>query len=806
MKVSIEWLNEYTPVAIDAKTLCDGLTLSGSKVESCEVLGAEITRVVTGRILSIDKHPDADKLLICQVDTGDRNIQIVTGAANVQAGCIIPVALDGATLPGGIKIKGGKLRGQFSDGMLCSVAELGCTTSDFPGAAADGIFLLPAETPIGVDVVKHLNLDDTVIDFEITSNRVDCFAVEGLARETAITFGQPFALVVPKVEAVCPENASGLASIGIEAPDLCYRYCGRVVKNVKVGPSPAWLRRRLRSAGMRPINNIVDITNYVMLELGQPMHAFDLDQLAGRQIRVRRAADGEIMRSLDSVDRQLDSSMLVIADRDRAVALAGVMGAENSEITAGTTTILFESATFNPQSVRQAAKKVGLRTESSSRFEKGLDVYNTSRAIDRACQLVEMLAAGDVCQGTIDVWPVKPEPVVLSYSPASINAFLGTAIDAGWMANTLENLGIRVRENGENYIAAIPTFRPDLECEADLAEEIARIYGYNRIEPSLLSGKQTTLGGRSPAQKTLEKIKDLMIGQGFFEACTYSFESPKQMDKLAVPAGHPLRAAVQIQNPLGEDYSCMRTSMLPSLLEVAATNWNRSVEAAKVFEIAYVYRPKSLPLTELPDEIRHLSAFSYSPATAAAKGSTFFQLKGAAEELFLHLGLRDIRYQALKDCPWLHPGQSAEIWLGSQLIGSIGVIHPDVAENFGASPLTALLDLELAPILTVSTEKRQYKPLPRFPAVTRDLALLVNAETPSAELADVIRSAAGASLEKIELFDVYQGPQVPAGMKSIAYSLSFRSAERTLSDDDIQPLMQKILIHLKEKCKAALRE
>lgn len=802
MKVSIEWLNDYTPVTIPAKTLCDGLTLSGSKVESCDVLGTDIQKVVTGRIISIEKHPDADKLVVCQLDTGNQKLQIVTGATNVHAGDIVPVALDGATLPGGVIIRRGLLRGQQSDGMLCSVAELGCTVADFPEAAADGIFVLPAETPVGQDVVEYLHLNDTVIDFEITSNRVDCFAVEGLARETAVTFDQPFCQVRPQVKAVCPEQSTELSSVTIEAPDLCYRYCGRVVKNVKVAPSPAWLRRRLRSAGMRPINNIVDITNYVMLEMGQPMHAFDLDQVAGRQIIVRRARDGEKMRTLDSVDRQLENSMLVIADCDRAVALAGVMGAENSEITAQTTTILFESATFNPQSVRQAAKKVGLRSESSSRFEKGLDVYNTSRALDRACELIELLGAGDVCQGKIDAWPVHPEPLVLTYSPASINAFLGTDISEEWMAEKLSKLGITVSLQGDCYQAVIPSYRPDLTSEADLSEEIARIYGYNNIQPSLLSGKQTTLGGRSPDQKMLEKIKDLMIGQGFYEACTYSFESPRQMDKLLVPADHQLRAGVQIQNPLGEDYSVMRTSMLPSLLEVAATNWNRSVETARIFEIAFVYQPKALPLTELPDEPRHLTAFSYNNVADNA----FFQMKGVTQELFTHLGLKDVQFNALTDCPWLHPGQSATMSMGGRVFGSLGVIHPDAAANFGASPATVVMDIELSAVLSAATEKRQYKQLPRFPAVTRDLALLVDARVPAADLNAAITAASGSYLEQIKVFDVYQGPQVPAGMKSIAYNLVFRSAERTLNDDDIQPVMQKILQQLKDSCQANLRE
>lgn len=806
MKVSIEWLKDFTPIELDNKTLCDGMTMSGSKVENCSVLGEDIQKVRTGRIISIERHPDADKLVVCRIDAGEGVLQIVTGATNVQEGDIVPVALDGACLPGGQVIRTGQLRGQRSEGMLCSVAELGYTAADFPEAAADGIFILPENTPVGQDITDVLKINDTVIDFEITSNRVDCFAVEGLAREAAVTFGLPFSAREPAVRAACPDQSADLARISIEAPDLCYRYCGRVVKNITVRPSPDWLRRRLRCAGMRPINNVVDITNYVMLELGQPMHAFDLDLLAGHEIIVRRARPEETMRTLDRVDRQLDDTMLVIADARRAVALAGVMGAENSEINPDTRTILLESATFNAQEVRQAARKAGLRTEASARFEKGLDVYNAARAIDRACELIEMLGVGEVCQGTIDVWPVKPEPRCLNFSPAGINRFLGTDISAEWMAGCLTRLGLNVSNEGSSYQAVIPTYRPDLVDEVDLAEEIARFYGYNTIEPSLLSGKQTTLGGRSAIQKTVEKIKDMLISQGFYEACTYSFESPKQLDKMQLPAGHPLRQNILIQNPLGEDYSCMRTSMLPSLLEVASTNYNRSVEAARIFEIAYVYQPESLPLTSLPQEILHLTAFIYENTAGKGSDETFFRMKGTVEELFTHLGIAGVAYQADKTCPWLHPGRSAAILMQGQAIGQIGVIHPNVAENFGASPQTVVLDLVLKPVLEAATEKRQYVPLPRFPAVTRDLALLVADSVPVAELAAAISSAGGPNLEQIRLFDVYQGQQVPVGKKSVAYNLVFRSAERTLNDDDVQPAMQQILDALKARCQAVRRE
>lgn len=806
MKVSIEWLKQYTPVDLPVKTLTEGLTMSGSKVEGVEELFSDITRVVTGRITKIERHPGADKLQVCQVDIGSESLQIITAATNVFEGAVIPVALDGSTLAKGLKIKSGKLRGELSQGMMCSIEELGLTGADFPSGAVHGIFILPDTTPLGQDILDALNIRDTVIEFEITSNRVDCFAVEGLARETAVTFDLPFTEVRPVVEAKSPRQSQDLASVDITAPDLCYRYVGRVVENVRVETSPDWLRRRLRCAGIRPINNIVDITNYVMLELGQPMHAFDLDQVAGRSIIVRRAAPGEVLRTLDSVDRTLDDQMLVIADRDRAVALAGVMGAENSEITAGTTTILLESATFNAQAVRRAAKLVGLRTDASSRFEKGLDVYNASRAIDRACELIEQLGCGDVLQGRIDAWPVHPEAVTLLCRPSVVNTFLGTALAAQDMSSILTRLGCIVTEVSGDLSVQVPSFRPDLESEADLAEEIARIYGYNKIEPTLLSGKQTTLGGRTPSQKALEKIKDLMIGQGFFEACTYSFESPRELDKLLLPENHPLRQVVTIQNPLGEDYSIMRPSMVPSLLEMASTNWNRSVDEGRLFELAYTYQPRQVPMTELPDEKLHLAAVLFDETQKGKGAANFLAMKGVIEEVFLHLGLNDVTFQRAEETPWLHPGQSAQIRIGQDIAGTIGVVHPDVAERFAAPSGTVLLDLLADVVLSRRSDKREYQPLPKFPAVTRDLALLVDNDILVADLQDAIRSSGGKNLESVRLFDVYSGKQVPEGKKSIAFSLVFRSAEKTLSDDEITPAIKKILKKLEADFAAQLRE
>lgn len=802
MKVSMEWLQDFVPIELPVKTFCDGMTLSGSKVESYDVQGQEISRVVTGRIVSIEKHPDADKLVVCQVDIGSETIQIVTAAPNVQAGALVPVALNGSSLVNGVKIKSGKLRGVLSDGMMCSIQELGYTTAEFPDAAADGIYLLPADTAPGQDIGDVLGIRDTVVDFEITSNRMDCFAVEGLGREAAVTFNLPFTARAPVVRATDPTPAEKLAAVRIEAPDLCYRYCGRVVREVVIKASPAWLKRRLRAAGVRPINNLVDITNYVMLELGQPMHAFDLDQLAGQQIIVRRAGEQEIIRTLDSVDRPLDSQMLVIADASRVVALAGVMGAENSEITTQTRTVLLEAATFNAFAVRRAAKKVGLRTEASSRFEKGLDVYNAERAMNRACELIEQLGCGRICQGLIDVWPYRPEPRKLTVKPAAINRFLGTAIVPAEMKDILERLGCQVTDRvagvAETWSVLVPSWRPDLEGEADLSEEVARIYGYNKIEPSLLSGKATTLGGRTPAQRTVEQIKDILAAWGYFEACTYSFESPRQLDRLLLPAGHELRRAIVITNPLGEDYSVMRTSMVPAMLSMAALNSSRSVQAGSLYEIAFTYQPKALPLTELPDEIRHLSVIRFDEITRQDKGDNFFAVKGLVEELMIHLGLSALRFVRAEGKPWLHPGRSADIYLGQKWIGSIGVVHPDVADRFEAPASSVLLDIALDTLLPEVKTTRVYQALPKFPAVTRDLALICDQPVLVADLIQLIQDKGGRYLESVGLFDVYEGHQVQTGKKSVAFNLVFRSAEKTLSDDDIQPAINQILQVLKD--------
>ena len=808
MKLSMEWLSDFTPLDMDVKALADCMTMTGSKVESIEELGAEITNVVSARILSVERHPDADKLVVCQVDTGHGLRTIVTGAANVFAGAIVPVALDGATLPGGVSISSGDLRGVRSEGMMVSVQEFGFAPADFPGfdVPEHGIFILPSDTAVGVDARTVLGLRDTQIDFEITSNRVDCFCVEGLAREAAASFDLPFQAREPRVQAVSPVEAAGYAQVRVEAPDLCARYAARIATDITVAPSPLWMQRRLRAAGMRPINNLVDITNYVMLELGQPMHAFDLRDLSGSQIIVRRARAGEPMKTLDGAERTLTDDMLVIADANRPVAIAGIMGAENSEIKPETRTILLESATFQPTSVRRTAQRLGLRTEASSRFEKGLDPCQVVRALYRACELIELLGCGRICPGVIDVFPVPPEPVAIPFEPDRINSLLGTAIAASEMEAILMRLDIRLERHAGVIEALIPSFRPDLECMADLAEEVARFHGYNTITPTLLSGKETTLGALTPDQSMRRVMQDTLEAYGFYEAMTYSFESPRQLDRLQLPAEHPLRSQVIIRNPLGEDFACMRTSMMPSLLESAAINYSRSNRLVQLYECAFTYHPKRLPLTELPEETEHLAAVAFDLDNDQKDARLFFEMKAAALAVCQRIGIAEPEFQRLTNDPTLHPGRSAMIIANGVIVGRLGALHPAVAEAYAVPESTVFLDLLVRPLLDQASLARTYRQLPRFPAVTRDLAFLVDAAVPVGDLLAELRRLGGDCLESVAIFDIYQGPQVQSGKKSVAFSLVFRKPDGTLKDDDIAPIIRDIVASARASFDAQLRE
>lgn len=808
MKAPLEWLKDFTEINAATHDFCEMMTLSGSKVEGIITSGEDIQSVYTGRIISFVPHQDSDHLVICQVDMGSPELggilQIVCGAPNVVAGMVCPVAIAGAKLPGGFAIKKGKLRGVESSGMCCSIQELGFAASDYAGAVENGLWHMPEDTPVGLDIKKYLGLGYTTIDFEITSNRPDCFSIEGLGREAAITLGNPFTPLVPSVREDSLRSSTDMARIEITAPELCYRYCSRTIENVRIMPSPDWMQRRLRDAGIRPINNIVDITNYVCLELGQPMHAFDLAYLSGRHIIVRTAADQELIRTLDGVDRVLNSSMLVIADEAKVCAIAGVMGGEHSEVKEDTQEILFESATFDAFSVRQTAVKNGLRTEASSRYEKGLDPENALRALNRACELVELLDCGTVCKGVIDVFPTPKTPVKILFSSDKINRFLGTKIEEAFMVDILEKLGCSFHDADGQKICTAPSFRPDLACDADIAEEVARFYGYNRIEPTLLSGKETTLGGRTSAQLTVEHVKDVLVAQGFFEAITYSFENPQEMDKLLLPAGDPSRRQIVISNPLGEDYSVMRTLMVPSMLRIAALNSSRSVKSASIFEIAYVYLPDE-DHTKLPEEKRTLSAFTYDQESSLTKTDAFFRMKGVVTELCSNLGIKSCSFEPVSDISYLHPGRTAAVFINGKACGHIGYVHPAAADNFDAPEMTVLLHLEMSVVIEAATLKRVFAPLPKFPGITRDIAVILNADIPVGSIERILKKNGGKFIESFSLFDVYTGAQIGESKKSVAYSLVFRSPDRTLTDADIQAAYNDILSALEKELGAQLR-
>ena len=809
MRTSLKWIKDLVPGIEDLtpQEYLDAMTLSGSKGEYYVELDKNLENIVIGQILKIEKHPDADKLVICQVNVGQEEpVQIVTGAPNVFEGAVVPVVLAGGKVAGGhdgstppeegIKIKKGKLRGVPSNGMMCSIEELGSSRDMYPDAPENGIYIFKNRDDIkpGDDAIKALGLDDAVIEYEITSNRVDCFSILGIAREAAVTFGKPFC--PPVVEPTGnDEDVNDFISVEVNDTELCPRYTARVVKNIKVGPSPEWMQRRLAAQGIRPINNIVDITNYVMEEYGQPMHAYDLSTIAGQKIIVRRAEDNEKFVTLDGQERTLDSSMLMICDAEKPVGIAGIMGGENSMIVEGSQAVLFESANFDGPNVRITAKKVGLRTDASSKFEKGLDPNLALEAVNRAVQLVEFLEAGEVVPGVVDEYPNKREPWQLSYNPAWINKFLGTSISEEEMQKIFEKIELKV--DPVNHIVTIPTFRPDLE--ADLAEEIARFYGYNKIEATLASGTPT-VGKRTYAQSITALVKDTVIANGLCEAMTYSFESPKVFDKLLIPADSDLRKAIVISNPLGEDFSIMRTVSFNGILTSLATNYNRRNESAGLFEVAKVYIPKALPLTELPHEIPTLTMGMYG-------NMDFYDLKGIVEHLMHVLGMSKVaEYVTEKALPWMHPGRTASVIVNGESIGYLGEVHPAVLKNYGIGTRAYLAVLDMEKVIANANRDVVYQALPKFPALTRDIAMLVKEDVTVKEIADIIKKNGGAYLEEAKLFDVYQGAQIEAGYKSVAYSITFRSAEKTLADADIADAMDKILKGLAEELGAQLRD
>lgn len=794
MNLSMKWLNDYIDVSdIDIKKFCYDLTMTGSKVERYETEGAEISNVVVGKLLSVVPHENSDHLVVCMVDVGgDEPLQIVTGAPNVKEGDYVPVALDGSTLPGGIKIKKGKLRGVESNGMLCSLGELGLTTHDFPYAIEDGIFLLgdDCDLTLGKDIKEAIGFNDTSVEFEITSNRPDCMSVRGLVREAHATFNRDANLKEPEYKGVDGDIKEYL-DVEVKNTALCSRYIAGIVKNVKIGPSPRWMRERLRASGVRPINNFVDITNYVMLEYGHPMHAFDLRYVDGSKIVVRNAQNGEKITTLDGIERELTSDMLVIADENKPVAVAGVMGGEYSGIMEDTTTVVFESACFDGPTVRRDAKKLSMRTDASARFEKGLDSRNCYPAIMRAFELVEELGCGEVLNTIIDKDYGENKEKSAPFDSEWINSFLGTDIPEEDMIKYLKSLDFEVRDGK----AIAPFDRIDIECKADVAEEIARIYGYNNIPSTIITGVANAK--RTPIQKFKAGIKSAMIAQGFYEIATYSFVSPKGFDKINLHKESKLRDPVVISNPLGEDTSVMRTTALPSLCEVLARNYNYRNMSASVFEIATEYTKSG---DVLPNELSRLCFGMYD----AENGVDFFELKGVVEEVLERIGIED--YEVLRaseskcfdEVSAFHPGRSAVIVKDGEELAIFGELHPEVLENYGMNVRCYCAKLNVNEALDKSNSEKVYKPLPKFPATTRDISFVCDESIPVAKLEKAIKSAVGKTLEKVTLFDVYQGEQIEKGKKSVSYSISMRSHSETLTDEQADGAMKRVLKALSE--------
>ena len=795
MKLNRKWLNEdFLDLSqVSDKEFVETLTVFGQKVETYERMDAEIKNVVVGKVLSMVRHPNSDHMWICQVDVGQAEpVQIVTGAQNVHEGDLVPTALHNSRLPGGVHITKGKLRGEVSNGMLCSFAELGLTQNDVPDAYADGIWILNGEDCLpGQDINTVMGTDDTVVDFEITNNRPDCYSIIGLAREAAAAFDKPMRHHEPVVHGSDAGSIFDHLDVEVPAENLCNRYSSRMVANVKIGPSPKWLRQRLRANGVRPINNIVDITNYVMLEYGQPMHAFDYRYVKSGKIVVREAQAGETLTTLDGNIRQLKPGMLVIADDTRPIGLAGIMGGENSEIVDDTTMVVFESANFNGTSIRQTALALGMRTEASGKFEKSLDPMMTIPAVQRACELVEMLGCGDVLDGTIDIVNYVPQPKTLPLEVEKINRLLGTDISKEDMIRYLTRLEIPV----EGGTILVPSFRPDLNLMADIAEEVGRVYGYNEIP--ITSFKNATQGGYTPAMKLEAQAGTLCRGLGYSEIITYSFTSPTAFDQIRLPADSPLRNALRIQNPLGEDTSIMRTIALPSMLEILSRNNAYHNKAVKLYEIAKIYLPQAGQV--LPEEPKMLVLGTYGA------GESFFTLKGELEAIFAGLRLKKVSYRAEKHNPSYHPGRCAALSVDGVDVGVMGQVHPLVAKNYGIDADIYCAEINFTKLMDYRLPDPTYTPLPKYPAVTRDLALICDEAVTVAQAEDVITAAAGKLLQDVKLFDIYRGVGVPAGKKSMAFSLELRADDRTLTDTDSEAVVAKVLAGLKEQLNATLR-
>ena len=797
MNTSLSWIKAYVPdLDVTAQEYTDAMTLSGTKVEGYEELDADLSKIVVGQIDKIEKHPDADKLIICQVNIGSESVQIVTGANNVHEGDKVPVVLDGgrvagghepgSRVAGGIKIKKGKLRGIESCGMMCSIEELGSDRDMYPEAPEEGIYIFKDDVEVGSSAIEALGLNDVVFEYEVTSNRVDCFSVIGIAREAAATFGKEFH--PPVVTATGNnEDVNDYIKVSLKDSELCPRYCARVVKNIKIGPSPKWMQRRLASVGIRPINNLVDITNYVMEEYGQPMHAYDLDTIADREIIVRTAAKGEKFTTLDGQEREMDDTVLMICDGKKSIGIAGIMGGENSMITDDVKTMLFEAACFDGTNIRKSSKKVGLRTDASGKFEKGLDPNNAQAAIDRACQLVEELGAGEVVGGMVDVYGKKKEPVRVPFDANEINNLLGTDISKEEMIGYFEKIGLSYDEESSEVIA--PTFRHDLYRIADLAEEVARFYGYDNIPTTLPRGEATT-GKLSFKLRVEEVARDIAEFCGFSQGMTYSFESPKVFDKLMIPEDSPLRQTVEIINPLGEDYSIMRTTSLNGMLTSLATNYNRRNKGVRLYELGNVYLPKALPLTELPEERMQFTLGMYGDGD-------FFSMKGVIEEFFDKVGMHGKEtYDPQAGKPYLHPGRQANVIYDGTVVGYLGEVHPDVADTYGIGTKAYIAVIDMPEIVKRATFDRKYTGIAKFPAVNRDISMVMPKEILVGQVEEVIEKKGGAYLESYALFDLYEGAQIKEGYKSVAYSIVFRAKDKTLEDAEVAEAMERILKEL----------
>ena len=808
MNTALSWIKAYVPgLTCTDQEYCDRMTLTGTKVEGFERMDKNLEKIVVGQIEKIEKHPDADKLIVCQVNIGSEVIQIVTGAPNVKVGDKVPVVLDGGKVAGGhdggplpedgIAIKAGKLRGVPSNGMMCSIEELGSSKDMYPDAPDNGIYIFPDSVKVGDDAIEVLGLHDTVFEYEITSNRVDCYSILGIAREAAATFDKPFVPPVVEVKEA-GDDVNNYIKVSIEDTGLCTRYCARVCKNIKIGPSPEWMQRRLAASGIRPINNLVDITNYVMEEYGQPMHAYDLSTIAGGQIIVRRAKDGDEFVTLDGQTRKLDNNVLMICDAEKEIGVAGIMGGENSMITDEVKTVLFEAATFNGPNIRKSAKRLGLRTEASGIFEKGLDPANAKAAIDRACQLIVELGCGEVVSGTVEEGlPIKPLRV-LPFEPAKYNALLGTSVTEDQMLAIFKKLEVEVRDGKDGKELVIPSFRQDLVGRADMAEEVARFFGYDKIPTTLPKG-ETTTGKLSFKLRIEQKARDIAEYCGFSQGMTYSFESPKVFNKLLLDADDKARAAITIANPLGEDFSIMRTLSLNGMLTSLSTNYNRRNKNVRLYELGNIYLAKSLPLTEQPEERMQFTLGMYGDGD-------FYSLKGVVEEFFDSIGMKKrIVYDPKAGKNFLHPGRQAKIVYEGEELGYIGEVHPAVCDNYAIGTRAYVAVIDILNVLDFATFDRKYEGIAKYPAVTRDISLEVPKSVLAGDIEGVIAQRGGKILESYQLFDLYEGDQIKDGYKSMAYSVTFRAKDRTLEESDVAGAMKKILNGL-EQLGATLRQ